>query len=138
VEIIIFLVLGVFAFVFIKRTIQLRTNAYHSNYRVSERAMAENILADKIDTPSWMGNKDKEDIFLDGVIKLMVRNGVSPHIIKAMASVKSNDFSILMYSISAQMEKNGASFTEQQMAAAEAGEKLAKKMVHMYEESLKT
>lgn len=99
--------------------------------------MAENFLAGKIDTPSWMGNKDKEDIFVDGVLKLMIKNGVSPHIIKAMASVKSNDLSILMYSISAQMEKNGASFTDQQIAAAEAGAKLANKMVRMYEESLK-
>ena len=66
--------------------------------------------------PSWLSNSNKEKDFFDGVI-MFVRRGSSP-IAFAMHGFMSPQSAEVLFSFAANLESQGASFTEQQMASA--------------------
>jgi hypothetical protein len=66
--------------------------------------------------PSWLSNSKKEKDFFDGVI-MFIRRGSIP-IAYAMHGFMSPQSAEVLFSFAANLELQGASFTEQQMASA--------------------
>jgi hypothetical protein len=67
-------------------------------------------------SPSWLSSSKKEKAFFDGVI-MFVGRGSSP-IAFAMRGFMSPQSTEVLFSFAANLESQGASFTEQQMASA--------------------
>jgi len=66
--------------------------------------------------PSWLGNDTKEEEFFNCVVRLASRGSVpAAYVRHGFMSPQSAE---VMFSFAANMESQGASFTEQQMATA--------------------
>jgi len=97
----------------VRAYLRAKANMHHSNKRNAERSMnsAEFRL------PSWANDKEKALIFLETIQQLAMRQGVPRRFLQGLLS--DLDVANGIFLFAGAMEKEGASFFEQQEACAE-------------------
>ncbi len=102
-----------FAFWMFKLYIKSKADVHHANERLASKAMSSG----KMLVPSWAGDRDENKIFVEGIQRGAMRNGV-PLIFLRGVLLEQEAFQDLVYYAGA-MEAQGASFLEQQVAVSD-------------------
>jgi hypothetical protein len=99
--------------------LRARVDRYEINSQLAIRDLA-NGQAEEL--PSWTANKDKVDVFLNGVLNAAQRKGVAKAYIATTLTNEGTAEMVLKFA--GQMERRGSSFLEQQAGTAAFVEKM--------------
>ena len=123
-EIILVVIIAFFGWAIFRGHLRGKVGRFYGNAKRADAAALASANAETGDQPSWWGDATKMEMFTNAIQKMMDRRGVAP---EARRELFSQEYTrSLMLAHAASMERQGASFTEQQAAAAELAVKLGK------------
>lgn len=123
-EIILFLVIAFVGWAIFRGYIRSKVGRFYGNTKRADASALASANAGTSDQPSWWGDATKREMFTHAIQKMMDRRGVAPEARKELFGQEYTRS--LMLAHAASMERQGASFAEQQAAAAELAVKLGK------------
>ncbi len=100
------------AFAVFRSYVDAKARIHHGNERRASRGVASGERR----VPSWADNEDECEIFVEVIQKMAQKRGVPQTFLWAILGDKSTFRNIIF--LAGEMEREGASFIEQQMAAA--------------------
>lgn len=104
-------IIAYIAFAVFRSYVDAKARVHHGNERQANR----DVEAGERRVPSWAGNRDECRIFVEVIQKMAQERGVPQTFLWAVLGDKSTLQNIIF--LAGVMEREGASFTEQQMAA---------------------
>tara|TARA_Y100001956_G_C4084637_1_gene170038 strand:+ start:361 stop:798 length:438 start_codon:yes stop_codon:yes gene_type:complete len=110
------------AFAVFKSYLNAKSRIYYGNERRAERE----VQSGGRHVPSWAGDNDENQIFVEVIQKAAMRKGVPQTFLWAVLG-DTDTFRSLVY-LAGAMEREGASFVEQQVAVSD-------KLVQMWEQA---
>lgn len=110
------------AFAVFKSYLNAKTRMHYANERRAEREVGSGAKH----VPSWAGDNDENQIFVEVIQKGAMRKGVPQTFLWAVLG-DTDTFRSLVY-LAGAMEREGASFVEQQVAVSD-------KLVQMWEQA---
>ncbi|RWD10464.1 hypothetical protein [Mesorhizobium sp.] len=125
-EFVILIIVAFFGWAALRGILRGKVGSYHQNYRESEKVALAKANAGEADHPSWSADNDKMQTFTHGIRKLMDREGISDEARRTMFQEEHTRELILAHA--ANMERNGASFVEQQMGSCDLAIKIGKEV----------
>lgn len=115
-------IIAYIAFAVFKSYLNAKTRIHYANERCAERE----VFSGARHVPSWAGDNDENQIFVEFIQKGAMRKGVPQTFICAVLG-DTDTFRDLVY-LAGAMERQGASFVEQQIAVSE-------KLVQIWEQA---
>lgn len=113
-ETVLMVILAIIGILVIRRMLRTDARMHFANEQQAFREVRDNSEAAP---PSWASNRDRVEIFSHGVVKLSEHRGV-PVAYTSMV-LSQREFGRFVLGIVGAMERQGSSFTEQQMTACE-------------------
>ena len=122
----------------IKKIIKIKAKQYDTKKTKAKT----NLLNGEIGYPSWINDKEKTDIFIEAIYLDLSRKNVPLHYYKEIINKNESARTIFYYAYT--LEKEGASFIEQELAVSELIlslwnkeiEKIKSKRIHEHKKSI--